>query len=290
MLNKKGVSMISLVIIIIIIIILAAISTPLLTSVIDDSLEQDAKVELKNVENVVNYARTQIMIDEFIPSGAYVISETDLRNKFGTVLSEDEITNILAINSGSDIRVKYFLMDQKRFDSEFGNGFNISDIRGEREYLVNYYYGTIVANYNGTKITNGNEQSITPADNVNRGEIRVTIIPNGNSNWYHSQDAAVIFTWNSAYNTFTSAEYTWSESISQPADSEFTNVFSGVTSGASYDVVPLDSETGNGWYLWIKYTYTEVETGLSRTEYIKSEPFFIDNIAPTADLEVNGIN
>ena len=53
MLNNKGVSIVSLVVTIILIIILAAISTPILSSVIDDSFEEDAKVELKNVQNVV---------------------------------------------------------------------------------------------------------------------------------------------------------------------------------------------------------------------------------------------
>jgi Tfp pilus assembly protein PilE len=62
--NSKGISIITLVITIILIVILASITAPLLSNVISDSLIEDVKVEIKNVETVIGYAKTQILKDD----------------------------------------------------------------------------------------------------------------------------------------------------------------------------------------------------------------------------------
>ena len=66
--NNKAVSMISLVITIILMIILASISGFYLFTTINDAQYKDAKESLRNVENVVEYAKTQILVDEFTPN------------------------------------------------------------------------------------------------------------------------------------------------------------------------------------------------------------------------------
>jgi len=289
--NNKGVSIISLIVTIIIIIIIAAISTPMLSSVIDDSLEQDAKVELKNVENVVANARAQILVDSFSPNQAYIITDQELISKYSGVLTDDEISHIRAINNDDSIRPaeKYYLMNQRRFDSEFGNDFNISNIRGDREYIVNYYNGLVLANYNGAKITNGNQIDISDPIDIDRGEIKAVIYPNGNSNWMKIQNSLVTFKWDPAVNSVNDIKYTWSQSVSQPADAEFTKSFAAsVGIDTPYSVV-LNSETGNGWYIWVKIDYKELQTGINRTSYIRSDAFFIDNEAPSFELDVNEI-
>ena len=84
-------------------------------------------------------------------------------------------------------------------------------------------------------------------------------------------------------------KYKWSQSISQPADSEFTKSFAAsVGIETPYSVV-LNSETGNGWYIWIKIDYKELQTGIDRTSYIRSDAFFVDNEAPSFELDVNEI-
>jgi len=299
MLNNKGVSIVALVVTIIMIILIAAISAPLLTSIIDDSLEQDAKVELKNVENVVDYARTQIKIDEFVPNESYVIKDDELEAKFGRVLTEEDKDYIKSINHANDKFIKYYLMNQERFDDEFGNGFNITNIRGDREYLVNYYDGTVVATLvdrdgNPYKISNvSDETTIIPTENVIRGDITVTLAPNGNSNWMNTQKTLVGFNWDNTINQLNSATYVWTESVSQPADTDFTEVFLGVNPGSHVSVEitegPTGTRTGNGWYLWLKLDYKEINTGMDRTKYIRSEAFFLDNQPPYGELEVNEV-
>ncbi len=289
--NNKGVSIISLVVTIIIIIIIAAISTPMLSSVISDSLEQDAKVELKNVENVVANARAQILVDNFSPNQAYIITDQELLSKYSGVLSNDEISHIQSVNNDDTINPaeKYYLMNQERFDNEFGNNFNINNIRGEREYIVNYYSGLVVANFNGSKITNGNQIDISEPINVDRGEIKVTIYPNGDSKWMKVQNSLITFKWDASLNSINDIKYTWSQSVSQPADGDFSRSFAASVGNETPYSVSLNSETGNGWYLWIKIDYKELQTGLDRTTYIRSEAFFVDNEAPTFELDVNEI-
>ena len=98
-----------------------------------------------------------MQIDEFSPNPKYIISDDDLDNKFGNILTAEEIQYVKDSNSGDPKKnpdAKFYLMDQKAFDDEFGNGFNIDNIRAEREYLINYANGIVVANYDGVKITN----------------------------------------------------------------------------------------------------------------------------------------
>ena len=286
---NKGVSFISLIVTIIIIIILAAISTPMLSSVIHDSLVEDAKAELRNVENVIDYARAQIMVDKFVPNSAYVIDSDELQSKFGTVLTQEEINHINDVNRSGDITDKYFLMNQKRFDSEFGNNFNVSGIREDREYLISYLDGLVIANSNGAKITNGNADSIVPASAIERGEITVTFTPNGNADWRKSQTTIAKFWWKDGTATVDKVSYCWSESYSQPSESKFTQSIGSVTNNYSEEI-SLADETGNSWYLWVKVDYKEtVNNTVSQTKYFRSEAFFLDNIPPTAEWKVDEI-
>ena len=97
--NNKAVSMISLVITIILMIILASISGYYLSTTIDDAQYKDAKESLRNVENVVEYAKTQILIDEFTPNTDNLITDAELDLKFGSVLSDEELTHIKTVNA-----------------------------------------------------------------------------------------------------------------------------------------------------------------------------------------------
>ena len=291
MIKNSGVSTISLVITILVIIIIAAISTPLLSTVMEDNMKQDAKTELKNVENVVDYARTQIMTDKFVPNRDYIITDNQLNAKFGTILTQAEINHIKEVNNDDSISTtdKYFLMDQEKFDKEFGNGFNVSRLRSDREYLISYVDGLVVANFNGAKVTNGNPNSIVPAEAIERGDVIVTFSPNGNAKWKKVHDTNVVLWWNESTTSVSSVSYVWSESVSQPAESLFTNSLSMYNGGAG-QMCSLGDETGNGWYLWVKITYTEsVNSSVVQTKYVRSDAFFVDNIAPTATFTIDEI-
>ncbi len=279
--NNRAISMIALVITIIVIIIIASITAPLLSNVISDSLLEDAKVELRNVETVVGYAKTLILNDEFSPNPAYIISNEDLKSKFGTVLTYEEMEKIKEINENSKIKApyKYYLMDEKSFRDEFGNGFNVSGIREAKYYLVNYMNDIVVGNFGGKRLTNENEGSIIPSEDVIRGKVFVEFVPNGNSEWSKQQDTEVFITGNNT--VLGEQKYVWTQSIAKPNDSEFTSDIS------DRQTVGLNGKTGNNWYLWIKVNYTD--DGENRTEYFKSEPFFVDNEPPTFTMEVDEI-
>ena len=106
----------------------------------EDVQYKDAKEELRNVETVVEYAKTQILIDEFMPNEDFIIEDSELDRKFGGILSSEEIDYIKKINNSDDIKApyKYYLMKQEKFDAEFGNDYNVSNLRPAREYLINY--------------------------------------------------------------------------------------------------------------------------------------------------------
>ena len=114
--NNRGVSMISLVVTIVLMIIIASMSAYYLVSTIDDAQYKDAKESFKNVENVVEYAKTQILIDEFTPNTKFLIKDQDLDNKFGTVLTSEQIAHIKAVNSDNSKKPgeKFYLMTQER--------------------------------------------------------------------------------------------------------------------------------------------------------------------------------
>lgn len=280
--NNKGVSMISLIVTILLIIVIATISSYYLSSVIEDVQFKDAKEELKNVENVVEYAKAQILIDEFMPDESWKITDNELDNKFGKILSSEEIEHIKEVNASTELKApyKYYLMNQSRFDSEFGNDYNVSNLRPAREYLVNYMDVSIVSTYEGERLATSLDIISTSGD-VDRADIRVVFTPNGNSEWA-KQQATMVSINSSAVTTVYSAQYLWTQSFAQPDISEFS------TSISDGESINLDGKTGNDWYVWVLIEYEE--NGVNKTAYFRSEPFYVDNEAPTADLDVEEIN
>lgn len=285
--NNKAVSMISLVITIFLIIIIATISSYYLSSTIDDVMFKDAKEELKNVENVVEYAKAQILIDEFMPNENWLISDLEVENKFGKILSEDEINHIKKVNKSDEIKApyKYYLMNQSRFDAEFGNEYNVSNLRPAREYIVNYMDAFVASNYEPERLATS-QNLISPgfdedtSDNE-RAEINIVFTPNGNIEWAKQQATLVSINANSKAEV-TSTKYLWTRSYSEPETSEFVN------SIADGQVVDLDGKTGNDWYVWVLVEYKE--NNVDKVYKVRSEPFYIDNTAPTAELQVEEVN
>lgn len=281
MINNKGVSMISVVVTVILIIIIASITSYYLSSIMEDVQYKDAKEELRNVETVVEYAKTQILIDEFMPNEDFIIEDSELDSKFGSILSPEEIEYIKKINNSSDIKApyKYYLMKQEKFDAEFGNDYNVSNLRPAREYLVNYMDAIVVSTYDDERIATVDDVVI-PSGDVERAEVQVVYQPNGNMEWA-KQQATMVFIRNNAAATITSTKYLWSQSYTKPSVGDFSvNISDGQT-------VNLDGKTGNDWYLWICVTYQD--RGVEKTYITRSEPFYIDNTPPTADLEVEEI-
>lgn len=279
--NNNGISMISLVITIVLIIIIATISSYYLSSTLEDVQYKDVKEELKNVENVVEYAKTQILIDEFIPDESWKISDNELESKFGKILTSEEKEYIKQVNNSSDIKApyKYYLMNQQKFDSEFGNDYNVSNLRPAREYLVNYMDTLVICNFDGEKIASTNP--IIPVENPERAEISVVFTPNGNIEWNKQQATMVSLKSNSAA-TIVSSKYLWSQSYTEPKATDFSNA---ISDGQS---INLSGKTGNDWYAWVYITYKE--DGVEKSYITKSNPFYIDNTPPTAELDVEEIN
>ena len=279
--NSKAITMISLVITIALVTIIATITSFYLSSVLEDAQYKDVKEELKNVENVVEYAKTQILIDEFMPNESWLITDNELDNKFGKVLKAEEIEYIKQVNNSDQIKspYKYYLMNQEKFDSEFGNDYNVSNLRPAREYLVNYMDTFVICNYDGERIASSDD--ITPTTEVERAEISVAFTPNGNIEWSRQQATMVSIKSNSAA-TINSMKYLWTQSYTEPVDSEFiSNVYDGQT-------LNLDGKTGNDWYAWIYISYKE--NGIDKVYKVRSNPFYIDNIPPSAKLEDEEIN
>jgi len=278
--NNKAISMISLVITIVLIIILAMITSQYLSSTMEDAQYKDAKEELKNVESVVEYAKTQILIDEFMPNKDFMITNSELDMKFGKILTADELDYIKDVNNSDELEApyKYYLMNQSKFDSEFGNDYNVSNLRPAREYLVNYMDTFVACNYDGTKIASSND--ILPTEDYERAEISVAFTPDGNSEWQKQQSTMVSLKFNSAA-TVISTQYLWSQSYTEPDVTEFVN---DISDGEAVDLI---DKTGNDWYLWICVTYNE--NGVEKTYFKRSQPFYVDNTAPSAKLEVEEI-
>jgi hypothetical protein len=78
-----------------------------------------------------------------------------------------------------------------------------------------------------------------------------------------------------------SENYTWSQSVTQPADSEFSETVPST-------LIELDGKTGNNWYIWVKVEYDD--DGIEKVGYFRSEPFFVDNTPPTFSLETDDIS
>lgn len=277
--NNKAVSMISLVITIILMIILASISGYYLSTTIDDAQYKDARESLRNVESVVEYGKTQILMDEFTPNEEKLISDADLDLKFGTVLSNEEISHIKAINADDTKKPgeKYYLMKQIDFDEEFGNDYNVSDLRKNSEYLVNYMDTTVIMNYGNKLMANKN---IIPAPTIEKGQIQLVYLPNGNEEWNTSQTATVNLQKNGAISDV-SMKYLWSRSYTEPSETQFVD---DITNGQT---VKIENVTGNDWYLWIYVKYKE--NGQEKTYITKSNPFYLDNTAPTGTLDVEEV-
>lgn len=277
--NNKAVSMISLVITIILMIILASISGYYLSTTIDDAQYKDAKESLRNVENVVEYAKTQILIDEFTPNTDNLITDAELDLKFGSVLSDEELTHIKTVNADDTKKPeeKYYLMTQIRFDGEFGNDYNVSDLRKQSEYLVNYMDTTVIMNYGNKLMAN---KTIIPAPTIEKGEIQLVYSPNGNEEWNTSQTATVNLQKNGVISDV-SMKYLWSRSYTEPSETEFVD---DITNGQP---VKIENVTGNDWYLWIYVKYKE--NNQEKTYITKSNPFYLDNEAPTGTLDVEEV-
>ena len=286
--NNKGVSITALVVTIIIMVILAAITAPILSSIIDDSLEQDARVELKNVQTVVEGAKALIMTDQFSPNPKYVISYEDLLKKFGRVLSEDEVRHIKEVNEDESQRApyKYYLMDKDAFKNEFSTDFNVNGIRDNRLYLINYMDTLVLMNYGDRLLSNKTEDAAVEIPEVVRGEVKVSFFPNGNFEWAQQQATIIRFDLGEGTN-ITSVQYVWSQDVTEPNENIYPASIGTVTDGQTIST-SLVGETGNGWYVWVLVKYNE--NGNQRVKTFRSDPFYIDNIPPTAIFSVDEIS
>jgi Tfp pilus assembly protein PilE len=293
-LNNKGISLIALVITVIILVILAAITAPMLSSVINDSIDQTSKVEIKNVQAVVENAKTLILTDKYVPNSDYVIKDNELVDKFGDVLTPEEIYHIETVNSDPNQKApyKYYLLNQKRIDDEFGSEISASGIRENTYFLVNYMETLVLANHGGVKYSNKPVEIIGGDSEVLRGQVNVIFSPNGNEEWAKQQSTIAVIT--AGQDTqIISAKYRWSQEITEPPEDKFEHAFdvtSGTPSGPETTEISLtlDGETGNGWYLWILIRYKDV--GVERKKAFRSEAFYIDNIPPSAIFNVEDIS
>ena len=288
--NNKGVSLTALVITIIIMVILAAISAPMLSSIIDDSLEQDARVELKNVQAVVENAKALILSDQFSPNPKYIISYEDLYTKFGTVLTTAELDHIKAINESPTQKApyKYYLMDRDAFEDEFSTEYNVRGVRENRKYLINYMDTLVIMNYNNTLLSNKTEGTVVDKEELVRGEVDVKFYPNGNAEWKQQQATNIVFQVGEG-TTVNTVQFVWSQDLTEPDESIYPtgNIYTNISDN---DEIPTEliAETGNGWYVWVLVKYDDV--GNERTKVFRSEPFYIDNIPPSASFSVDEIN
>jgi Tfp pilus assembly protein PilE len=286
--NSKGISIITLVITIILIVILASITAPLLSNVISDSLIEDVKVEIKNVETVIGYAKTQILKDDDpqllkrMFDTKYLITEYQLESKFAKALDTFEMEKIESVNSSDEIKApyKYYLMKESDFYDVFGSGININGGREEREFLINYMNGIVVVNVGGRKVSNGNEGSISPEDDITRGKVYVEFEPNGNSEWGRQQSAKVFIRYEGTTEPSVK-KYKWVQGSVQPSKEDFEDDVE------NDQLVSKNDVTGNNWYLWVMVEYKD--DGKDRVGFYKSEAFYIDNEEPTFDLDVDEI-
>lgn len=294
--NNKAISMVSLVVTIVLIIILASISGAYFMNVIKDAQIKDVREEIKNIETVVEYAKSQILIGEFVPDEANKISNADLESKFKTVLTAEEIDHIERVNNTDSIDApyKYYLMTQEKFDQEFGNDFNVSNLKPYREYLVNYMDTYIMVNYSDQKIAN--LDNLIPSGGISgdsgygdapRGEIKVTFYPNGNSEWKQAQATDISITKNDSV-VIEKKLYLWTQSYTQPTPDEFgTNQIEGDGEVVKRNV-QLNNETGSDWFVWVYIEYQE--NGIPKTYATRSNAFYIDNTPPTGSLTATNVN
>ncbi len=281
--NKRGISMISIVITIILIIILASISAVYLTTVMDDASEKTIREDIKNVETVVEYAKAQILAGNFTPYSGYQITETEIEDKFGKSLTEEEKNHIKTVNANTTVSAgkKYYLMKQSRFDEELKDGVNISHLNANREFLVQYERG-LVACSTGDKLITNKPILLDGSFEIENGDVSVQFTPNGNTTWAKEQTCEV--SWNIQNGSLESAKYVWSQSYLEPDAASFESA-QVLTNGQE---VTLKEKTGNNWYLWVRIDYRV--NGTLKHFTTRSEAFAVDNLAPTGSLEVEEIN
>lgn len=273
--NQKAISMISLLVTIILIVVIASISSYYIVQVIEDVQYKDALEEMRNVKTVIEYAKTQLLLDQFSPDRDFLVTDAELENYFGDVLSEEQKEQIRTVNnSDADDSEKYYLLNRERFEKQFENGYTIMDIRENSVYLVNYMDVTIYSNSNSTLITNESAK-LTP--DLERGQLFVAFSPNGSREWKKEQETQITILGKNAVE-ITKASYAWSQSYTEPEPSAFQTTFQ------DGETISLQEETGKDWYLWIKLEY--LEQGQEKVYITKSNPFYMDNLPPTGTLVV----
>ena len=287
--SNKGISMGSLVITIILIIIIAGVTTTLLSSIINESLEGDAKAELKNAQSVVESAKALIIADEFEPDPQYIISDEELDSKFALSLSPEERGYIKEINNDPNLRApyKYYLMDRDAFEQQFADEVNVNGIRKDRLFLVNYMEALVMTDFQGKMLMNRTDNPVrNPHTVIKGGGIDLVFYPNGNSEWKRQQATSVRIT-PAPGTEIKTVRYLWSESITEPAESEYLNDITLIINSDGRLSLDLLDKTGNGWYLWVLIKYADLEG--EHTSSYRSEAFYIDNAQPSASFDVDEI-
>ncbi len=273
--DNKGISIITLVITIIVIIILAGIGGYYSFEAIQQATQKDVKEEMRNVEEIVGAAKVKGLAGDFTPNSAFLITNSELDDMFAGALTDEQIQivkNINADNSVSPLK-KYYLLNQSRIDSEFGDSDNITISGVKRTYLVSYEDRIVMINVNGEILSSGEIEN-EPPENT---EIKVAFTPNGSTTWATSQSAGITVNGSNIIST----KYTWTESSEEPASIMINETF------ASGDLVTLTGETGNSWYIWVLVEYEE--GGVTKRYLQRSNQFYIDNTEPTGELDVKGI-
>lgn len=273
--NNKGINMITLIITIIIIIILASITVYHSGKTASDANKKNLMEEMKNVEQVIGIAKAKGMNEEFTPNKLYLITDTELDEKYSGILTPEQIQKIKEINNDLSIDPlkKYYLLDQARFDKEFRDN-NFTTVTGlKREYLISYEDRVVIANDSGKLVSSGKIDSTEPTTS----QIKVAFTPNGSKAWARTQSAKISVTGNNIVST----KYLWTDLAEEPASITIDKNFSNEAT------VELSDETGNSWYIWVLITYTE--DGIEKQYLQRSNAFYIDNTAPSGELDVNEI-
>lgn len=98
----------------------------------------------------------------------------------------------------------------------------------------------------------------------------ITFETNGNTTYQRVQGTKVTVTDSSGVNNST-LRYVWTQSTSQPIDSEFDSYYT------NNSVVSNSTDTGNNWYLWVVAKDLQ-----GNATYKRTEAFYLDNTPPTA--------
>lgn len=260
--NNKGVTLIALIITMIVMIILAAIVYNVSFDSLEEATKSDINVELKNVFEVLSNAKINAMTGEFVPNEEYLATAERL-SELG--YDEETIEHVVNVNSTeTDPVKKYYILDGEAFKDEFKGDINVSGLK--RTYLVTYYNRIAKVVVSGEIYSSGKIWADNDEDDVG---IDIVFNPDGNTSWSKSQSVLVTIT-----GQYTAAKYLWTREMIEPDD------FSGAMGISTGEVVTLNDETGNDWYLWVQVEVNgEFYTG-------RSEAFYIDNTAPEGILEI----